>query len=210
MLAAVGQGAVDLIGDNEEVMLDDQINDGFQILCRHDGSCRIVGEGQNQELGPGRDRCFQQLRRQLELVFLLQGQGNRNTVCQHNAGQVGHIAWLGDDDLIARIQHGPHGDIDGLGTADSDHDLMLGIIVDIAFAGQIGCNLFLELHQTGIGRIEGSALFQGIDTLITDMPWCIKIRFAHTEGDDLRVIHLGDDVKKLTDTGGLDLLYLLT
>ena len=47
--------------------------------------------------------------------------------------------------------------------------------------------------------VEGTPLFQGVDTLLADMPGCLKIRLAHAQGDG--VLHLAYNIKEFTDTG---------
>ena len=37
------------------------------------------------------------------------------------------------------------------------------------------------------------------------MPRCLKIRLAHAERNDIRIIHLAHNVKIFADTGGLNL-----
>ena len=46
--------------------------------------------------------------------------------------------------------------------------------------------------------LEGTSFFQGINTLITNMPWCIKIRLTHTKRNG--IFHLTYNIKKLTDS----------
>ena len=71
------------------------------------------------------------------------------------------------------------------------------IIFQLKTALQIMRDLLTQLLQTGIGRIKGPPLLQGIDPFIPDVPGRVKIRFTYAQG--YGVLHLAYDVKKFTD-----------
>ena len=202
VLPRVGQLRIDLIGDDIEVILDDDFRDRLQFLPGHDRTGRIVREGQDQHLGLRRDFCPEILRHQLEAVLLLQFQDHRDAVSEDNAGLVGHIAGLRDDDLVPGIQHGAEGKVDSFGTADRDRDLGIRIVGNAETALQIPRDLRLQLKETGVAGIEGPSALQRIDTLFPDGPGRVEIRLADTQGDG--VLHGADNVKKLPDPGGAD------
>ena len=69
---------------------------------------------------------------------------------------------------------------------------------DIRHRGEIAGEGFR--HQLRrVGGVEGTPLFQGVDTLLADMPGRLKVRLAHAQGNG--VLHLADNIKKLADPG---------
>ena len=69
--AAVGQLAVDLIGQDDQVVLLHDLRDRLQIRAAHDGAGRVVRVQEDEGLRLFRDRAFQLLGRQAEFVFHL-------------------------------------------------------------------------------------------------------------------------------------------
>ena len=104
--------------------------------------------------------------------------------------------------LITWIQHSPHSQVYGFTAADCHKYLSL-LIIKVILSAQITAYLLLQFLKTGIGRIIGPAMFQGINAFLADVPWRVKIRLAYTQGYSIR--HLAHDIKKLTDTGRFQL-----
>ena len=202
MLIAVSQFGINLIGDHEQVMLFDQGRDGLEILTCHDGTCRVIRERQDQNLGLFCNGFFQFRCRQAELIFSLQFNDHRFRTCQDCAGLIGYIGRLRDQHLFPfpGIDHGTQCQVDGFGTTHCYQHFFLRLIADADPSLQIIADLRTQLHQTGIGGIKGASFFQGINTLIPDMPGRIKVRFAHAKGNGIR--HFRHKVKKLTNPGG--------
>ena len=145
MLPSIGQFPVDLIGDHIQILFQDHLRDLLQILSFHHGPRGVVGEGEHKELGFLRYGIPQLLRGQAELVFLLQVDKDRNRVRQNGAGLVGNIAGLRDQHLVARVHHGPQGDVDGFRPSHRDQNLMGGIIFQIKTPLQVTADLRLQL-----------------------------------------------------------------
>ena len=182
-------------------MPDHDFGDLFQLFIRHDGTGRIVREGQHQDLRRRCDLCFQIFRSQLEQVLFLQFQRHRNTVRQDDAGFVGHIAGLRDNDLVPLIQKGAESEVDALGAAYRDHDLGGRIIADAESALQILCHLSLQFRKAGVAGVESASVLQGVDALFPDGPGRVKVRLAHAEGDG--AFHGRHDIKEFPDARGL-------
>ena len=179
------------------------IHDWFQILFGHHGSRRIVGERQNQNLCLIGDGCAKLLRRELKRIFFFQFYGHRNPVGQLNTRQIGNITRFRQDHFISGIQHGPKRQINTFTAANGDKDLMNRIILKLQFPFQITGDGCPQLHESGVGSIECSALFQRENALLPDVPRRIKVRLSHTERNGIR--HLLYQVEELPDTGRLNL-----
>ena len=181
MAAFIGQLSVDLVRKHIQIMLYAQLRDGPQVFPCHDGSCGIVGEGQDQDLGSVRDLLFQILRLEAELVLFLQFHHHGLSAGQTGAGIVGNIAGSGNQDLVSGIDHGPEHKVDGFGSAHGDKDLAVIVVAQVLGPFHICGHFHLQLLEAGVGSIESAALLQRIDALIPDVPGGIEIRLAHAQ-----------------------------
>ena len=174
----------------------------LQIFFCHDRSCRIVREWHHQHFRLWRDRFLQLFCRQFEFVLFLKGNHNRITVCQNGARYIRYIARLRDQDFISRIQHCAQCHIDSFTSSDRHHDLMIRVIFYMDLTFQIFADLDLQIFKTCIRCIESLALFQGIDTFLSDSPRCVKIRFSYAKGYCVR--HLTYQIKEFPDSRWFD------
>ena len=60
-------------------------------------------------------------------------------------------------------------------------------------------DLILQILKACVGGIEGTPLFQRIDSFLSDMPWRVKIRLAYTQGNS--AFHFIYNIEKLPDPG---------
>ena len=192
---------VDFITQYVQIVLNDDFGYCLKVFLLHDGAGRIIREGKNQNLGLFRDRILQLLCRQAELVLRLKRNRNRYAIRQCNAGRIRNIARLRNKHFISRIKHGAHAKIDSFAAAYRDQGLRARIVLQAKSPAQISAAFLAQLQQTGIGRIEGLAPFQGINTLIADDPGRIEIRFPNAQGH--HIVHLAHYIKKLANAGGL-------
>ena len=155
MLFPVGQLRVDLVADDKEILLPHHLGDGLQILLLHNGARRIVREGQNQDLRLGRNLLQKLFPGEPELILCLQLNHHRNSAGQNGARHIGHIAWLRDQHLVARIQHGPQRDVNGLTASDGDHDLTAVIVFHLHPPLHVIADFHLQLLESCIGGVEG-------------------------------------------------------
>ena len=193
----IGQFGVDFIRDHVQVMFQTDLCHLLEILPAHDGAGRIVREREDQNLGLIRDMFLHLCCGKAEFILLLQGDRYRNAVCQSRTGDIGDIARLRDQHFIARIEHGPEGQIDRLRSPHRDKALAGRIIDDIQPSLQILCNFSAQFHQTCVRSVEGLAPLQGIDALIAHRPRRVKIRLSDAKRD--HIIHLGHNIEKLPD-----------
>ena len=201
VLLLVAELSVDLVRQDENVLLLHDLRDFPKVLLLHDGTGGVVGEGQHQKLRPVGELLQQLLRGQPEFVLLLQLDDDRHTARHPGTGHIGHIARLRNQHLITRIQHDPHGHVNGLGAADGHHGFLHGIIVHAVLPLHIGGNLLPQLPETRIGGIEGASLLQGMNALLPDMPGSIKVRLAHAQRDG--ILHFRHNIEELPDAAGL-------
>ena len=79
---------------------------------------------------------------------------------------------------------------------------MIRVIFYMYLTFQIFADLDLQIFKTCIRCIESLALFQGVDTFLSDSPWCVKIRFSYTKGYCVR--HLTYQIKEFPDSRWFD------
>ena len=202
MLCLICKFGVNLIRKYIQIMSLHNFGDRLQIFFCHDRSGRVIWERHYQHLCLRCDRCFQFFCRQLEFIFLLKRNHNRVTVCQNRTRHIRHITWLRDQDFISLIQHCTQCHINSFTSSDRHHDLMIRVIFYMDLTFQIFTDLNLQILKTCIRCIESLALFQGVDTFLSDSPWCVKIRFSYTKGYCVR--HLTYQIKEFTDSRWFD------
>lgn len=155
------------------MLLNDLCN-SLEIRLFHNGSRGIVGKRKDQYLRLVRNGCFQLLCCQAEFILCLQVNDHRSRSCQDRTGLIRYVAGLGDQDFISRIAHGTQSDINCLRATDRYQHFVLPVIGYTLFSPDRVADLLTQILQTGIGGIKGSSLFQGIDTLVPDVPGSIK------------------------------------
>ena len=203
MLFLVTELCIDLICDHKDILFPDNFRNLLQVLLFHDRTCRIIGKWQDQYLRLVCDRIPQFLCCQAEFIFFLQFNNHWHCICKNRTGFIGYIAGLWDQYLLSRIDHCPECQINRFRTTNRYQDLMHFIIMDSLASLYIIADFLSQLLQACIGGIKGSSLFQGVNALISDMPWCIEVGFSNAKGNS--VLHFIYNITKFTDTGGLDI-----
>ncbi len=130
MLAAVGQLAVDLVGEHIQVVFNDDVRDRLEVFLAHDCPRGIVGVRQHQDLGLRRDRSLELFGFEAEFILILERNNDRHAVRQNRAGLIGDIGRLRDQYFVALVDHGAEHQVDGLRAADGNQYFAHGIIVD--------------------------------------------------------------------------------
>ena len=98
--AAVGEVAVDFIGDDDEVVLFSEGGDLLKVVLRHDGARRVVRVADQKRLRALRHVRLEFLGRDAEVVFKLRGDGYGLASCKCHAGLIRDVARFGNQDFI--------------------------------------------------------------------------------------------------------------
>ena len=207
VVLAVGELGVNFVGDHHDIGAPQHIGNGLQIGAAHDAAGGVGGEGQHQHLGLGGDGRLELLGGETELVLRLQLHIHRHAARHLGEGAVAHERGHGHDDLVAGIEQTAQGQVDGLAAAHGDQDLLGVVVVQVKAAAEIVGDLPPQLQHTGVGGVLGVAPLQGVDTRVPDVPGGDKVGLTDAQGDG--VGHLLQDVEKLADARGLDILDAL-
>ena len=202
---AVGQFGVDLVRNHQDIRIFEHLGERFKIRPLHDAAGGVVGIGQDQRLGAGRDARLQLLRKQFEAVIRAGGDAHRHAARKVHAGRIGNIGRIGNEHLIARLQHRAQRKVDALGCADGDDDFIVRVIIDAATDVQIVRDFTAEIQVAPVGGIVRPPLLDGVDGRFADVPGRDKIRLAYAQRD--RVLHGADDIEELADAAGGDFLH---
>ena len=191
--AAVGEVAVDFVGDDDEIVLFGEGGDFLKVILRHDGACRVVWVADQKRLRSLRHVRLKFFGCDAEVVFELCGDGHGLAARKGHAGLVGDVARLGNQDFIAGREYGAHGDVERLADADGDEDVFCRFIGNAVAARVVRGNFFTQFEHAAVCRVGGVALLKPVDTAFADRPRRDEVRFADAQGYD--VLHLGGDVE---------------
>ena len=108
-------------------MLPGHVHQHLHLLMGQDGAGGVAGVGHQNGTGAGGDLRFDAAAVGVE-VSLLRGGGHR---VDHGAAGAGHgvvvgVEGLRDEDLVAVVENAVHGDLEGLGAAVGDEDVLGG------------------------------------------------------------------------------------
>ena len=165
--AVVEEVLVDLVGDDEEVVLDGKGGDGFEFLAGEDFAAGI-GRGINDEAaGAGRDggaeagNVERPVRR-----FERDGDGLDAESAQ--GVEVIAVKRLEEDDLVAGIEEGEAGGVEGSGGSGGDEDFALGIGGDAVVVGELGGDGLAERSDAVEAGIDVVAFGHGGSGAVED------------------------------------------
>ena len=130
--AVVGQVLVDLVGDHPQALGRGPLADLRDLLRRVDGAGRVGRGDEEQDLGAVREGRFQLLHGD-QVALLRAGEDlHRHAAGQPDGLRVGGPERGGDNDLVARIQQGGEGVVDGLLAAVGHQHLgRLGLVAGV-------------------------------------------------------------------------------
>ena len=197
LLAAVGELGIDLIGKHENIGAAENVRDSLEVFLLHNTAGGVVGEGQQHGLGLRRDGGLQSLGCELELILLSGDDVDGNAAGEDDAGVVGNVGGLGDDDLIAGGDKSADGKVDRLACADGNEDLALRLIMNAVALVKILADELTQLGHSAVGGVRDAAVGKALQSLLPDGFGRGKIGLAYAEADGL----VGKDIEVLADTG---------
>ena len=154
---AVGQLAVNLIGQHINLVLLQHSTNGLQVLPAHHRSGGIVRVWEHQQLGLRRNSSFQRGSRQTEVVFFLRYQRHSHAAANLYQRFVAHKGRLHHQHLITGAHQCADGHINAFGTANCHQHLIFSPVLQMIPAGIEGTDLLPQGQQPGIGGVAGSA-----------------------------------------------------
>ena len=122
----VAEGGVDIVGDDDEIVLDGDLRDLLHGLHREAAAGGIAGGVNDQGLGPLGNQALQTLHADLKVLLLVGGQLHRNAAGQlHLLGVGGEERGL-EDHLVPVVQDGLQGQVHGKAPAGGHKNLRHG------------------------------------------------------------------------------------
>ncbi len=189
MWAVVANRPVDLVGEHQEIPLDGDPGDRFDVLAGEGAATRVVGEGEDEELGSVRHQRSQLVGIDPELVLFPEGNGH--TPGSHEGAdrlvhgkpgiRVHHLVAF----LAEGQEHVPH---DRFGTGCDDDPLGAGGEAAGRFE-ELGHGL-PQLGDPGCGNVVGVSRFQGGCRRLPDVGRCVEVGLADLQVDDLPTLSL--------------------
>ena len=200
MLLPVGQLRINFVRHDEKVVLFDHGRDFFERRSVRDRARRVIRIGENENLGTGRDRCFQCFLRRQESVLLPAFHRDGNPVRKQCARRIGCIGGVGNEYLVARLRARPQNEVDRLAGAYR-HENMLRVIGKRKTGFEIARNQLQKGRHAAVCRVLRVTLLNGRNRRRTHRPRRDKIRFAYAEGN--RAFRLAHDIEKFPDSARL-------
>ena len=198
--AAVGKMSIKLVADDNQVMLYSPVADSLNLLLAHNSAGRVIGIAKHNSLSLGRNSLFQIFDSRHKAVFLISFYGNRLAACQNNAGLVGNVAGLGQNNFVTGMHNGSNSGVQCFADTDGYHDFGFRVVFNAVVFMDIIRNCFAQLQKAESGSIAAFAFADAVDFGILDSLRNIKIGFAYAERYDVGVS--GHNIKKLCQTGG--------
>ena len=168
-----------------------QLDDRGQPVAVDDRPGRVRRAADHDRLGAWGDGGGQRIE-----VGLVAVRGGKRVGDPLGAAQLGGhpvvgIAGIGDQELVAGLQHAQQAAVQGSHGADGDDDL-LARDADAVVAVQSGGERLAQLRQAGVGRVAGMALLGGAVGGRDDVRRGREVRLADLQVDDagaLREVH---------------------
>ena len=197
VIAFEGELGVDLVGSDQQVLLDGELGDGLELGAIGGAAGRVGREVQDEQLAAGLPGGAQGGRIERELVGGDGADRDGLGVAERDARSVAHVAGLVVEDLVAGVERRAQEDIERLGDADGPEDLGLGIVFRTVITGDVARDLLAELLGAAVVRVGSATLLKRSDRGLADMIRRDEVRLADAERD--RVLHLGDDGEEIAD-----------
>jgi hypothetical protein len=174
---------VDVVGaDQHARVLQQHFAQRRQFRARVGRAGGIAGAVQQHESGLGIDGGFELPRRDLVAGSRVRIGRDGQAIGQQHHVRVRHPVGRGDDDLVARIDHG-HAQVEQrLLGAGGDQDLV-ALVGEAIVALELGDDRVFEFrHAVGIGVAREAAL-DGGDSGRTDVGRRVEVGFSHRQAD---------------------------
>ena len=189
MFAFKNEATVDLISQYHDVTIANRACDVSNVLLRQHASGGILRRIQNNEFGAVVDQSGQLGDIDSEIQLLAQPDRHRfrADVADHR-----FINWkprIRVNHLIPIFRQRQDGEKDDGFTARNDDHFFGCNIYASRFADIIG-NCLTQLGQSRGGPVMRNTLMQRVDRRINDVAWCIEIRFADFQMNNVAPLRL--------------------
>lgn len=180
----VGELGIDLVGDDDQVVLDRQRAELLDLRRRDDHARRVRRVDEAQDARVRREHLLDALGGEREAVLLVGRHGDDPAVGEFHRLMVGVVARRGDDDLVAGVHQRQHRHEHRLLRARRDDDLVGGVGAAAFRRDRLGDRLAQLRHAERVGVVRGT-LGQRLAPGLHDMGRRVEVRIAAPERDDV-------------------------
>ena len=172
------QLGVDLVGSDQEILLDGELGDGLELGAVGGTAGRVRREVQNEQLATRLPGGAEGGRIKRKLVGGHSANRDGFGVAERDARRIAHIAGLVVEHLVAGVQGRAEQDIEGFGNADGAEDFGLGIVFRAVVFGDVAGDLLAELLSAAVIRVGRAALLEGRNRGLANMVRRDEVGFA--------------------------------
>ena len=201
----VGQLAVDLVRDDDQVALAGEGGDVFQVRPAHDRAGRVVREVEHQHLGARRRFGLQHRARQAEPVVGARLDRHRHPVREQDRRPIRHVARLMVKHFVARVEQRPQRQVQRLAHADRDQHLVLRVVFGAKGLADIAGQGAAQFEVAEVAGVMRRAAFEGEDGGFAHVPGRVEVGLADAQAD--HVLHGRDQVEEIADAGARDVAH---
>ena len=191
-MAGIDQLGVDLIGNDQDVMLDRQFRDLADYLGGRHRAGWVVGRDHDEHARLVGDAFLDLVHVQREIVLLEGRHRDRHAAAEMHGGVIGGEARRGDQNLVALLHQAEHGQHDAFLHTCRDDDLIRGVIQPV-FGLQVVADRLTQLRQAGGAGVMVLVVIERLFGGRDDMRGCVKIRVAPAKRD--HVVQAGRDLE---------------
>ncbi len=185
----VDELAVDLVGDDVDVLAADDLGQGQELVPAVGCAGRVRGVVEEEGLGRRRDRGLERLWRQEEAVLFARRDDDGLALGQVHALGVGDPEGRRDDDLLALVDQGLDEVEEGRFRAGGDDDLLGAVLEAVVLLEPLGDGL-AEGGDAVVLRVFREIVPDGLDPGVLDVLRRREIRLADAQVDDVEALGL--------------------
>ena len=190
LCVAVDEVLVDLVGKDEEVVLDGDCGEGFELGAGEDLAGGIRGSVDEDGAGVRGDGGMDGVEVERPVRS---GERDEDRLDAHGAQSSGVVAVSGleEEDFVAGVEQGHGGGVVGAGDSAGDEDLAVGVDGEAVGAGDLGGDGAAQAGDAFGAGVDVVAGADGGDCALGDDGWDLGVADALGEVDAVDAVAFG-------------------
>src|SRR6266851_7514193 len=189
VVEAVHELAVDLVGDDEQVMLLRELADEVDVFLRQHAAGRVLRSVDDDHSCPRRDERRELVEVHAKRALFAQPHRLRHSSDEVHLRRVRGIAGVGQDHLVSRLDGREQGEEEDVLRAGHQDDVV-GVNLGLEHPGDEAGDRFARLVDPARGRVVRVAVLHGADSRLDDVVRRREVWFADLEMDDALALSL--------------------